>query len=68
MGSDQIIDWLEDTYPDRPSVYLPEAEPPIDLDSPEYQKARVDDGVKQLTEWLSPYKASLMRICTPLLL
>lgn len=63
MESAAIIDWLEDTYPDRPSVYLPEAEPPIDLASPAYKKARVDDGVEELTEWLSPYKPSLMRIC-----
>lgn len=63
MESSAIIDWLEDTFPDQPSVYLPEAATPIDLDSPAYKQARVDDGVEQLTQWLSPYKPSIMRIC-----
>lgn len=31
--------WLEETYPDKPSIFLPEAALPIDLTSREYRDA-----------------------------
>jgi len=34
--------WLDKTYPDRPSLYLPEAAPPIDVDSAAYRSAVED--------------------------
>lgn len=38
MESLDIIRWLEETYPDRPSLFVPEADPPVDRTSVEYKK------------------------------
>lgn len=32
--------WLEQTYPDAPSLFLPASKPPVSLDSPEMSVAR----------------------------
>ncbi|ORY61939.1 hypothetical protein BCR35DRAFT_309037 [Leucosporidium creatinivorum] len=42
MDSLKIIEWLDRTYPDRPSLYLPETAPPIDVDSAAYRSAVAD--------------------------
>ena len=47
-GSDADLkrdSWLDETYPDLPSVYLPTALHPLDTKSPEYQAALEDETV-----------------------
>ncbi|ORY74329.1 glutathione S-transferase [Leucosporidium creatinivorum] len=36
----KIAEWLEKTYPDRPSLFLPSSKTPVDGSSPEMQVAR----------------------------
>ncbi|GAA6004603.1 hypothetical protein JCM10207_000952 [Rhodosporidiobolus poonsookiae] len=39
MDSVEIAKWLDKTYPDRTSLFLPEASLPVDVNSEEYQNA-----------------------------
>ncbi|GAA6057454.1 hypothetical protein JCM3770_000768 [Rhodotorula araucariae] len=40
MDSYAIAKWLDETYPDRPNLFLPEAPLPIDIHSDEYAAAK----------------------------
>lgn len=40
MDSDKIAAYLDEAYPDRPNLFLPEATAPVDTDSVEYSRAR----------------------------
>ncbi|GAA5916084.1 hypothetical protein JCM5296_004497 [Sporobolomyces johnsonii] len=48
MDSVEIALWLDAAYPDRPSIFLPEAPVPVDLNSAEYKEA-VENFDKILT-------------------
>ncbi|GJN88641.1 hypothetical protein Rhopal_001607-T1 [Rhodotorula paludigena] len=39
MDSIRIAEWLDETYPDRQNVFLPEAPLPVDVNSSEYKQA-----------------------------
>lgn len=40
MDSNAIAEWLDEAYPDRPNLFLPEAPLPVDVKSKEYAAAK----------------------------
>ncbi|GAA5919797.1 hypothetical protein JCM1841_005868 [Sporobolomyces salmonicolor] len=61
MDSVKIALWLDTTYPDRPSIFLPEAPVPVDVNSAEYKEA-VTDFEKML---ISPAKDESGKLAPP---
>ncbi|CEQ39786.1 SPOSA6832_01340, partial [Sporobolomyces salmonicolor] len=58
MDSVKIALWLDTTYPDRPSIFLPEAPVPVDVNSAEYKEA-VTDFEKMLISQVCLYSGQL---------
>lgn len=63
MESEDIIDWLEEVYPDRPSAYLPEAKLPVDRDSAEYKEAKSGKKTEELKELILKARPAVFALC-----
>ncbi len=63
QGSFAITDWLEDSFPDRPSLYLPEAALPVDKASAEYRAARAAGSEASWEDWVRPLREPIEGLC-----
>ncbi|GAA5885261.1 hypothetical protein JCM6882_009545 [Rhodosporidiobolus microsporus] len=67
MDSFEIAKWLDEAYPDRPNLFLPEAPLPVDIKSAEYQAAveEYQKHEKQLRSLDPPLDKALFSLYAP---
>ncbi len=65
MDSWKIMEWLDEAYPDAPSIYLPGAAAPVDRESEAYKLAvaKQDEGWKELVDIALPAYDQVFALC-----
>lgn len=65
MDSWAIMEWLDEAYPDRPSIFLPSEPAPVDRASEAYKRAvkKEDEAWKKFAGILVPVYDDVFGLC-----